>query len=193
MSRAASKRRETNETIVEVTLNIDEVGPIEVSTPIPFLNHILTSFMYYMNSTAYIKAIDKLGFDDHHLVEDVAITLGDAFKDALRDKLGIMRYSSITVPMDDALILVAVDISGRGAAYVNIKPSKESLGGLSLENVPHFIDSFARTSNITIHVVQLNGTNTHHIVEATFKGLGMTLFNASRVVSTTVRSVKGSL
>ncbi|MCX8186651.1 MAG: imidazoleglycerol-phosphate dehydratase [Sulfolobales archaeon] len=193
MSRAASKRRETNETLVEVTLNIDEVGPIEVSTPIPFLNHILTSFMYYMNSTAYIKAIDKLGFDDHHLVEDVAITLGDAFKDALRDKLGIMRYSSITVPMDDALILVAVDISGRGAAYVNIKPSRESLGGLSLENVPHFIDSFARTSNITIHVVQLNGTNTHHIVEATFKGLGMTLYNASRVVSTTVRSVKGSL
>lgn len=193
MSRSARRKRETNETLVEVALNIDEGGRINVETPIPFLNHILTTFLYYMNASTDIKAVDKLGFDDHHLIEDVAIALGEALKDSLGDRLGIRRYSSIALPMDDALILVAVDISGRGGAYVNLKSSREFLGGLSTENIPHFIESFARTSGITIHVVQLSGINTHHIIEATFKGLGIALFEASRIVNTSVRSLKGSL
>ncbi|MEM0453777.1 MAG: imidazoleglycerol-phosphate dehydratase [Sulfolobales archaeon] len=193
MSRNACKKRETNETLIEVCINIDEVGPIEVSTPIPFLNHMLTTLLYYMNSSAAIKAVDKLGFDDHHIIEDIAITLGDALRDALRDKSGIRRYSFAIVPMDDALVLIAIDTSGRGGAYVNLKLDRESIGGIAVENVPHFIESFARSAGITIHLLQLNGSNTHHVIEASFKGLGMTLYEASRIVTTLIRSTKGSL
>ncbi|MEM0360861.1 MAG: imidazoleglycerol-phosphate dehydratase [Sulfolobales archaeon] len=193
MSRSARRKRETNETLVEVFLNIDEVGPIDVSTPIPFFNHMLTSLLYYMNSTATVKTIDKLGLDDHHVVEDTAITLGEVFKEALGDKAGIKRYSSMAVPMDDALVLVAIDISGRGGCYADLKLSRESIGGLSTENVQHFFESLARTSGVTIHLIRLRGANTHHVIEATFKGLGMTLYEASRIVGTSVRSVKGSL
>ncbi len=193
MSRNARRVRETNETFVEVALSIDEVGAINVSTPIPFFNHMLTTLFYYMNSTATVKAVDKAGFDDHHVVEDVGITIGEAFKEALGDKAGIRRYSSAVVPMDEALVLVAVDISGRGGSYLNLRLSRESLGGLSTENVPHFLESFARTSGTTLHLVQLSGSNTHHIVESAFKGLGMALHDASRIVSSSIKSVKGSL
>lgn len=193
MSRATRRRRETKETLVEVFLNIDEVGPIDVSTPVPFFNHMLTSFLYYMNSTATVKAVDKLGLDDHHIVEDTAITLGEVFEEVLGDKTGIKRYSSMVVPMDDALVLVAIDISGRGGCYVDLKLGRESLGGLSAENVQHFFESLARTSGVTIHLIRLSGVNTHHVIEASFKGLGMALYEASRIVSTSVRSVKGLL
>ncbi len=193
MSRSARRIRETKETLVEVSINIDEVGPIEVSTPIPFFNHMLTSLLYYMNSTASVKAIDKLGLDDHHIVEDVAITLGEVFKDALGDKTGIKRYSSTVIPMDEALMLVAVDISGRDGCYTNFKFSGGSIGGLSVENVLHFAESLARSSGVTIHLIQLCGVNTHHIIEAMFKGLGVVLYDASRIVGTSVRSLKGLL
>lgn len=193
MSRSARRSRETKETLVEVFLNIDEVGPIDVTTPIPFFNHMLTTLLYYMNSTANVKAVDKLGLDDHHIVEDVAITLGEVFKEALGDKIGIKRYSSTVIPMDEALILVAIDISGRGGCYANLKLGRGVVGGLSVENVLHFAESLARTSGVTIHLVQLSGMNTHHIIEALFKGLGITLYDASRITSASIRSLKGSL
>ncbi len=193
MSRAARKVRETAETRVEVFLDIDEGGKVEVLTPIAFLNHMLSTMFTYMNATALINASEKLVYDEHHVVEDIAITVGEAFKEVLGDKVGIKRFASMITPMDDALVLVAVDISGRGGAYVKLKLWRELIGDLATENVIHFINSLAINSGITIHVIQLSGLNTHHIVEALFKGLGMTLYEASRIVSTSIRSTKGSL
>lgn len=193
MSRSVRKVRETAETRVEVFLDIDEEGRVEVLTPIAFLNHMLLTMFTYMNATALINASEKLIYDDHHVVEDIAITVGEAFKEVLGDKVGIKRFASTITPMDDALVLVAVDISGRGGAYVKLKLRRELIGDLAVENVIHFINSLAVNSGITIHVIQLSGFNTHHIIEALFKGLGMTLYEASRIVLKSIRSTKGSL
>jgi imidazoleglycerol-phosphate dehydratase len=193
MSRSSRRVRETKETLVEISLDIDSCCSVEVSTPIPFLNHLLTTMFFYMRSNAYVKAVDKLGYDDHHIVEDVAITLGDVLRDSLGDKVGIKRFAYSIVPMDDALTLVAVDISGRGNAYVKLDVRREFIGGLAIENIYHFLESLARKSEITLHVVQLSGYNSHHILESVFKGLGMVLYEATRVVSDSVMSVKGSL
>ncbi|TRM93371.1 imidazoleglycerol-phosphate dehydratase, partial [Sulfolobus sp. A20-N-G8] len=138
-------------------------------------------------------AIDKLPYDDHHIIEDVAITLGKALEEALGDKRGIKRFSHAIVPMDEALILVSIDISSRGMASVNLDLKREEIGGMAIENVFHFFQSFAYNSGITLHIMQLNGFNTHHIIEASFKGLGMTLYDATRIIDNEIRSTKGVL
>ncbi|MCC6016902.1 MAG: imidazoleglycerol-phosphate dehydratase [Desulfurococcaceae archaeon] len=193
MSRRCSYSRETRETLVEVELDIDTAGEIEVSTPIPFFNHILETMLYYMNTTAKVKILDKKPCDDHHVVEDTAIAIGEALAKCLENKAGIKRFSHTVVPMDDALVLVAVDVSGRGGGYVELGLERLSIGGLSTENVEHFIETLANRSRITIHVLKLRGKNTHHIIEASFKGLGIVLHDATRIVCRDVRSLKGSL
>ncbi|WP_422398143.1 imidazoleglycerol-phosphate dehydratase [Sulfolobus tengchongensis] len=183
--------RETKETRIEVFLDIDRKGEVKVSTPIPFFNHMLTTLLSYMNVTATIAATDKLPYDDHHVIEDVGITLGLAIKEALGDKRGIKRFSHQIIPMDDALILVAIDISGRGMAFVNLNLKRSNIGGMATENVSHFFQSFAYNSGITLHVNQLNGYNTHHIIEASFKALGLALYDATRIIDNEIRSTKG--
>lgn len=192
-SRTARKVRETAETRVEVFIDLDTPGSVDVKTPITFLNHMLVTMFTFMNSTAAVIAEEKLVYDDHHVVEDVAITIGEALKEALGDRVGIERYSSVVIPMDEALVLVAIDVSGRGGAYVKLRTLRELVGDMAFENVPHFIRSLAIASGITMHVIQLRGSNAHHVVEAVFKGLGITLYKASRVVSTSIRSTKGVL
>jgi len=145
----------------------------------------------YMSSKAKIKAVDKMPCDDHHVVEDVAIAIGEALDKCLGDRVGIRRFAHAAIPMDDALVLVAVDISGRGGAYVELLDEKFTIGGFSTENLEHFIDTLAKRSKITIHVVRLRGSNTHHLIEATFKALGITLHEATRIVCNEVRSTKG--
>lgn len=194
MSRRCSYARETKETKVEIDLDIDSHGDIVISTPIPFFNHMITTLFSYMNASVTINAIDKTPFDDHHIVEDVAIAIGEALNKCLGDRVGIKRFSHIIIPMDDALILVSIDISGRGKAYVELNTNREFIGGLAIENIYHFIDTLANRAGITIHVKQLRGMNTHHIVEALFKGLGITLYEASRIVEPDfIRSTKGVL
>ncbi len=189
----SNRVRETKETKIEIFLDIDRRGEIKVSTPIPFFNHMLSTLFTYMNCTATVNAIDKLSYDDHHVIEDVAITLGKALEEALGDKRGIKRFSHAIVPMDEALILVSIDISSRGMAFVNLDLKREEIGGMAIENVFHFFQSFAYNSGITLHIVQLNGFNTHHIIEASFKGLGMTLYDATRIIDNEIRSTKGVL
>ena len=191
MSRVCTHSRETLETSVEVELDIDTPGNVVVETPIPFLNHMLTTMFKYMKSSARVKAVDKTPYDDHHVVEDVAIVIGEALNKCLGDKSGIKRFAHVVVPMDDALVLVVVDVSGRGRGYVDLGIGKTVIGGLNTENVDHFIDTLASRSKITIHVVRLRGTNTHHIVEAVFKGLGMALHEATRIIEKGVVSTKG--
>ncbi len=190
-ARKAYKIRETKETKVEVSLDLDEEGDVVVNTPVPFFNHMLTTLGTYMGGSLVINAVDKLNYDDHHVVEDVAIVLGEALKEALGDKKGIKRFSSIALPMDEALVLVALDISNRGMALVNLKLRREMIGGHSTENVYHFYKTFAANAGITLHIMALRGKNTHHIIEASFKGLGLTLYEATRVVGSKVRSTKG--
>ncbi len=192
-SRVCRRVRETLETKIEVELNIDEAGEVRVSTPIRFFNHLLETMLSYMNSTATINAIDKKPFDDHHIVEDCAIALGETFNECLGDRVGIRRFANTIIPMDDALVMVSIDISGRGRAYIDLNIGRELLGDMSVENIYHFIETLAYRSAITIHVYQLKGFNSHHIAEATFKGLGITLYEASRIVSTRTRSTKGVL
>ena len=192
-SRVARYVRETRETRVEVELNIDERGEVRVETPIRFLNHMLATMLYYMNSTSTVIAEDRQGYDDHHVVEDIAIALGEAFREALGDKRGIRRFANAIVPMDDALVLVAVDISGRGVSNVELRLRRSEIGGLATENISHFLQAFSYHSGVNLHVIQLRGSNTHHILEAAFKALGISLYEASRVVSREVPSLKGVL
>lgn len=193
MSRRCKYKRETLETYAEIDIDIDTSGEVVVDTPIPFLNHILETLFKYMNSTVTLKLIDKKPFDDHHVVEDSAIVIGEALSKCLEDKSGIKRYSHIVIPMDDALILVAVDISGRGGGYVDLGIDKIVIGGMNTENVNHFIETLASRSKITIHVLKLRGYNVHHVIEAVFKGLGITLYDATRITSDKIRSTKGIL
>ena len=192
-NRSVKKVRETKETKVEIELDIDQKGEVRVQTPVKFFTHMLSTLLYYMNSTSTVIAEDKLGYDDHHIVEDVAITLGEAFKEALGDKRGIRRFANEIVPMDDALVLVAVDISGRGVSNIELNLQRSEIGGLAIENVFHFFQTFSYHCGVNLHVIQLRGTNTHHIIEASFKALGMSLYEASRIISQDVLSLKGSL
>jgi imidazoleglycerol-phosphate dehydratase len=191
MSRKAKQYRQTRETEVEVEIDIDGQGNIEVDTSIPFMNHLLHSMLFYLNADAKIRGRDKEYFDDHHLVEDIGITLGKAFQEALGDKRGINRFGSSIIPMDEALVITSVDISNRGESHVDLKLKREEIGGMAIENIYIFINSFARNSGITIHVLQLRGKNTHHILEACFKGLGMSLREATKIIDNQVRSTKG--
>ncbi len=194
MSRKCSYLRETRETRIEINLDIDNRGDVIVSTPIPFFNHMLTTLFSYMNTTVVLNAVDKISSDNHHIVEDVAIAIGEALDRCLGDRVGIKRFGFTVIPMDDALILISIDISGRGGAYIELDLRRESIGGLAIENVYHFIETFANRSGITIHVKQLRGVNTHHIIEAVFKGLGIALYEATRIVEPGfVRSTKGVL
>ncbi len=193
MSRVGQRRRETKETDVSLYLDLDTPGEVRVNTPVPFFNHMLHTMFYYMNSTAKLDAVDKQGFDDHHVVEDTSIVIGDLISEILGDRKGIKRFSTVTVPMDESLVMVSLDISGRGGSYVKFKVKRDSVGGLSMENVPHFLDTLSKHAGLTLHVVQLRGGNAHHSTEAVFKALGMSIYEATRIVSTDVRSTKGSL
>lgn len=191
--RVSRKIRETKETKVEVELNIDQKGEVEVKTPVNFFNHMLSTLLFYMNSTSRVVAEDKQNYDDHHVIEDVGITLGEAFKEALGDKKGIRRFAHAIVPMDEALILVAVDISGRGVSNIELQINREMVGDMATENVYHFFQSFSYHSGVNLHVIQLKGFNTHHIIEASFKALGISLYEASRIVYNEITSLKGVL
>nr|WP_275691914.1 imidazoleglycerol-phosphate dehydratase [Metallosphaera sedula] len=174
-------------------MELDGEGKVEIRTPVPFFDHMLHSMLFYMKVNATILGEDKQGYDDHHIVEDVGITLGQAIKDALGDRRGIKRFSSAVIPMDEALVLVAVDVSGRGYASTNLDLKREKIGDLSTENVAHFFWSLATNAGITLHVRKLDGVNEHHIVEAAFKGVGLALGEACSIQGEGIRSTKGSL
>lgn len=194
MSRVCRRVRETLETRVEVELNIDEAGTVNVETPVPFLNHLLATMLTYMESSATMVAVEKAKCDDHHVAEDCGITLGEALSTCLGDRVGVRRFSHAVVPMDEALVLVAVDLSGRGQAHIELPVSGTAVvGGLSVESAVHMLEALAYRGGVTIHVVGLRGRNAHHVLEAAFKGLGMALHEATRIVGAKVRSLKGVL
>lgn len=191
--REASKQRTTGETSVNVTINLDEANAPSIDTGIPFLDHMLTLMAFHGQFSLDIEAKGDLDVDSHHTIEDIAITLGDALREALGSKRGITRYATVFLPMDESLARIVMDISNRPTLVLNFDYTRESIGGMALENVREFFKAFTDNARITLHADVLYGDNDHHKVEALFKGLGRALREAFSVNGRTLPSTKGTL
>ena len=196
MSRTATRRRVTKETSIELTVDLDGTGDASASTGLPFYDHMLEQVGKHGGFDLRIAATGDLHIDSHHTVEDVAIALGEAVREALGDKVGVRRFASGRFPLDEALVDIAVDLSGRPFVVWEV-PMPECL---PLGNPPfdpqlaeHAVSSFATAAGITLHVELVRGRNVHHIIEAVFKGLGRCLRDAVRVEGTALPSTKGVL
>jgi imidazoleglycerol-phosphate dehydratase len=192
MNRKKSLHRKTNETDIEISLNIDGRGQSQISTGIEFFDHMLESFAKHGFFDLKIAAKGDIKVDDHHTVEDVGILLGEAFKEAIGNKKGIKRMAHSIVPMDDALATVAIDISGRSYTVLNFMLKNPNVGDLSTENVEHFFESFASSGKININA-KVEGENDHHKIEALFKAFAKSLKDASRIEHDMIPSTKGVL
>jgi imidazoleglycerol-phosphate dehydratase len=178
--RKATIERTTNETSIEITLNLDGTGRHEVATGIGFLDHMLAHIAAHGLFDLTVRAEGDLHIDPHHTVEDVALVLGQAFAEALGDKAGIVRMGSAHVPMDEALAFVAVDLSGRPYCVTDMAWSGPTVGNIPVTLMPHFLESFAVTARANVHARVLYGRDDHHKAEALFKALGRALDQATR-------------
>jgi imidazoleglycerol-phosphate dehydratase len=186
----AQVKRKTRETDITVHLKINGSGEYEISTTLPFFDHLLASFAKHGRFDLKVKA---QGDHEHHIVEDVAIVLGQAFREAVGSKEGIRRFGHAIVPMDDVLVLCAVDISGRSYCSNGVKFRYKHVEGLSTELLGHFLESFSNEFRINLHTKLLDGKNEHHKAEALFKALGMALSMALEKRGKGVPSTKGVL
>jgi imidazoleglycerol-phosphate dehydratase len=196
MARTAERRRSTGETSIELFIDLDGTGGTDISTGLPFYDHMLDQLGRHGGFDLTIKADGDLHVDSHHTVEDVAITLGEGFREALGDKTGVRRFASGLFPLDEALVEVALDLSGRPFVVWEVElPECLPLGRPPFDPqlAEHAIQSFAFAAGITLHVTLRRGRNVHHIIEATFKGLARCLRDAVRVDGTGVPSTKGVL
>jgi imidazoleglycerol-phosphate dehydratase len=184
--------RKTNETDIELKINLDGSGNSDINTGIAFFDHMLNSFAKHGCFDLSIKASGDLTVDDHHTVEDVGITLGNAIVKALGDKKGIERFADARVPMDEALASAVVDISGRSFLVFYAKFTNPNIGGLASQNVRHFFESLTANSGINAHL-DATGENDHHKAEALFKALGIALKRAVKVTGSGIPSTKGML
>ena len=194
--RGAELARRTAETDIRLSLDLDGAGRSEIDTGCGFLDHMLTLFARHGRFDLNISCKGDTYVDGHHTVEDVGICLGDAFAQALGEKRGIVRYGSCTLPMDEALILTAVDISGRGMLCYGLDIPAQKVGDFHTELAKEFLIAFARRSDMTIHVRQLAGENSHHIIEGMFKSLARSLGAAVAIdprFSQEIPSTKGVL
>ena len=196
MSRGASRQRTTKETDVAVTIDLDGAGRTDVATGLPFYDHMLEQLGRHGGFDLTVKATGDLHVDSHHTVEDTAIALGEAFRAALGDKAGVRRFASGRYPLDEALVDIALDLSGRPFVVWDVDlPEAIPLGTPPFDPglAEHAITSFAVAAAITLHVELVRGRNVHHIVEAAFKGLARCLRDAVRVEGVGVPSTKGVL
>ena len=181
--RTAEINRKTAETEISLSLNLDGTGKSEIDTGCGFLNHMLTLFAKHGRFDLAVKCVGDIDVDDHHTAEDIGICLGDAFATALGDMRGIVRYGNMILPMDEALILSAVDISGRGKFVHELKIPTEKVGTFDTELVFEFFEAFVRRANITLHIRELAGENSHHIIEGVFKSAARSLRKACEIDS----------
>ena len=179
--RTAEISRKTAETDVYVSLCLDGSGNSEISTGVGFLDHMLTLFAKHGRFDLVVNCKGDVDVDDHHSVEDSAIVLGQAFKNALGDMRGICRYGDIILPMDETLILCAIDISGRSFLGYGLDIPTEKVGTFDTELTEEFFSGFVRNLPMSLHIKQLAGTNSHHIIEGTFKAFGRTLAKAVKI------------
>lgn len=197
--RAARRSRTTKETAIDVAVDLDGGGPVEVATGLPFFDHMVSQLGRHSGWALSVQAQGDLDVDAHHTVEDVGIALGETVREALGDKAGVRRFASIRVPLDEALIDVAVDLSGRPFLVYEIDPGA---GGEAFpigsppfdpQLAEEFWRAFITAAAITLHLRMVSGRNTHHILEATFKGVARALRDAVRVEGGEVPSTKGTL
>lgn len=176
--RTADIKRKTAETDIALTLNLDGKGQSSVDTGCGFLNHMLTLFARHGRFDLNVTCKGDIDVDDHHTVEDIGIALGKAFDQALADRRGIVRYGSMMLPMDEALILSALDISGRGMLVYDAAIPTEKVGSFDCQLAEEFWIAFARNMGCTLHIRQMAGSNSHHIIEGMFKSVGRSLRQA---------------
>ena len=194
--RTAEIARKTAETDIRLTLNLDGTGISSIATGCGFMDHMLTLFARHGRFDLTVSCQGDTYVDDHHTVEDIGICLGDAFAAALGDKRGITRYGSMTLPMDESLILTAVDLSGRGMLCYGLDIPTEKVGTFDTELVEEFLLAFTRRADVTLHVQQLAGKNSHHIIEGTFKSVARAMRAAVKIdaeVKDEIPSTKGVL
>ena len=188
--------RKTAETDIKLTINLDGAGKSEIATGCGFMDHMLTLFARHGRFDIALTCNGDTYVDDHHTVEDIGIVLGQAFRIALADKKGVTRYGSMLLPMDEALVLCAVDLSGRSMLRYGLTLPASKVGTFDTELVEEFFLAFTRTAGVTLHLRQLDGSNTHHIIEAAFKGFGRALGQAAAIdpaAGDRVPSTKGVL
>jgi imidazoleglycerol phosphate dehydratase HisB len=193
MSRAAEQRRSTAETTVEVTVDLDGSGLIDIETGIGFLDHMLSALGRHSSIDLRVRATGDVDVDDHHTVEDCAIVLGRCVDEALGDRAGIARFGYAYAPLDESLCRAVVDLSGRPWPEVAIPFSRETIGGVATENLVHFLRSFAIEGRLALHVDLIRGDNDHHKAESAFKAVALALRSAITVNGSQVPSTKGSL
>jgi len=193
MARTATKHRETKETTIDLVLDVDGVGTASASTGIPFFDHMLEQLGKHGGFDLTIAAKGDLDIDLHHTVEDVGIVFGSALAEALGDKAGVRRFASSLVPLDEALVQVALDLSGRPFLVYDVDPVSEWIGTFDPQLCEEFWRAFAFGAGITLHIRSLSGKNGHHVIEASFKGVARALRDAVRVEGTGVPSTKGTL
>jgi imidazoleglycerol-phosphate dehydratase len=193
--RAATRSRVTKETSIEIDLRIDGAGDARVDTGLPFFDHMLAQLGKHGGFDLALTARGDLEVDAHHTVEDVGIALGECLRDALGDKAGVRRFASIAVPLDESLVEVALDLSGRPYLHYDVEPGSEPLGTPPFDPqlAEEFWRAFTTTAALTLHLVLRRGKNPHHILEASFKGVARALRDAVRVEGAGVPSTKGQL
>ncbi|MFM8304315.1 MAG: imidazoleglycerol-phosphate dehydratase HisB [Actinomycetota bacterium] len=192
-TRSAHTHRETKETTVDITLTVDGQGDAHASTGIPFFDHMLEQLGKHGGFDLRVEATGDLAVDTHHTVEDVGIVLGSVLKEALGDKAGVRRFASAAVPLDEALVQVALDLSGRPFIVYEVDPVAEWIGTFDPQLCEEFWRAFAFAAGITLHIRSLSGVNGHHVIEASFKGVARALRDAVRIEGTGVPSTKGLL
>ena len=176
--RASNINRTTGETDIKLSLMLDGKGESKINTGCGFMDHMLTLFAKHAGFDLYVDCKGDTYVDDHHSIEDIGICLGKAFSQALGDCAGINRYGDIILPMDEALVMCAVDICGRDTLVCKLDIPSQKIGSFDTELVLEFLTAFTRNAGVALHVRQLDGVNSHHIVEAVFKALGRTLGKA---------------
>ena len=194
--RQARVERKTKETDVTIHLDVDGTGAAKVATPIPFFSHMLEAWSKHGLMDVIVEASGDVEVDIHHTVEDVGIVLGQALRQALGDKRGIVRYGTAFVTMDEALVAAAVDISGRPFLVFNVPVARTRVSNFDLDMLQEFFRAFAFNAEITLHVTMHYGHNLHHIAEAVFKSVGRCLAEATRInprIAGVLPSTKGTL
>lgn len=194
--RTSQINRTTAETDIRLKLNLDGTGVSDCRTGCGFLDHMLTLFAKHGRFDLTVSCSGDTYVDDHHTVEDIGICLGKAFAEAIGDKKGIIRYGDITLPMDEALILSAVDISGRGGCFYDLRIPTQKVGTFDTELCQEFWIAFAQNAGLTLHIRQIDGANSHHIMEGAFKSVARSLRAAVRIdpeFANEVPSTKGML
>jgi len=193
MAKKAAIKRKTKETDIDLSLAVNKSGAYKIDTQVPFLTHMIEQLSRHSNVDISLKVKGDIQIDAHHITEDTGIVIGKALAKALGDKKGIARFGSACGVLDEALVRVVLDLSGRTYCEVSLNLKEKKTGNFDTELIEEFFHGFARGGNLTLHVDQIKGKNTHHIAEAAFKGLALALKAALKKEGNSIKSTKGSL